>query len=85
MEEEQDIITDVLNRVYIAEDNRLKCTYCKGKIEKGNKYYREAKQGWRSSHTINLCRKCAGIMFINFAFDDDELMLIKKEMILKEL
>jgi len=72
----------VTKSVYEAEDNRLKCSYCKDKIKKGQHYYREAKQGWRNSHTINMCRDCAMVLSVKFGFDDKEMIQVKKELIL---
>jgi RNase P subunit RPR2 len=41
-----------------AEHSRYHCTECMQYIKKGEKYFRDAKSGWRSSHTVNICWKC---------------------------
>jgi len=42
----------------VAIDNRYFCTECNQRINKHEKYFRRAKTGYRSSHTINLCVTC---------------------------
>ena len=65
--------------INIAGDNRIKCTCCGEKINKGEKYFRDAKQSYRSSHTVNICYKCIGRMFVKARITDEELEKIKSE------
>ena len=68
--------------INIAEDNRIKCTCCENRINKGEKYFRDAKHGYRNSHTVNICYKCIGRMFLKAGITDEELEKIKSEVMI---
>ena len=69
MEEKENILD-------IAEDNRYKCSYCKGKILKGNKYFRSAYRKWRASHTINICNNCLINIFLELNINNRKLKCV---------
>ena len=75
----------MMEKLFEAEHNRYGCSCCGGKINKGEKYFRDAKQSFRSSHTVNICYKCIVRLYLNLNLDDEELEKIRKEMIVEEL
>lgn len=79
------INTNIISSINIATHNRMKCSYCQNMITKGQKYFREHKTGYNHSHTINICKVCAIVMFVKFEIDESEVKLIQKEMILNSL
>ena len=76
---------NITKSVSIAVNNRMKCSYCQAMITKGQKYFREHKAGYNHSHTINICKTCAIVMFVKFEIDESELRTIQKEMMLNSL
>ena len=68
-----------------AENNMYKCTCCRGKIIKGELYFRDAQSRWRSSHTVNICRGCIIKMAVEVKVTDKELSSVEKEAIVDSL
>lgn len=64
-----------------AEDNRRMCKYCHKTINKGENYFNESKEGWRSSFTINLCRLCLFKFAVETGITNKEIDDIKKEVL----
>ena len=62
--------------IEIAQDNRLRCTECFLPINKNEKFFRRYKQGYRSSHTINICIDC--IVKMNKAITKKDIITRKK-------
>ena len=75
----------MIEKLLTAEDNRIKCTCCSKKIWRGEKYFRDAQQKWRSSHTVNICQRCITKMFIIVNMDEKEVGKIRKDLILEHL
>ena len=71
--------------VNVAENSRYKCTCCEYKINKGEKYFRDAKQSYRSSHTVNLCYKCIAMIFLRSGIRTEELEKITNEIMIKRI
>ena len=69
----------------IADNNRYSCSYCNNGIAKGTKYFRNAMQKWRASHTVNICERCLARMAVELNYDDKKLSEIRKEIIVEEL
>jgi hypothetical protein len=77
--------TRITKSINVAVNNRMKCSYCCRMIAKGQKCFREQKTGYNHSHTINICKICAVVMFVKFEIDENEVKTIQKEMILNNL
>jgi RNase P subunit RPR2 len=69
----------------IAENNRFKCTECNTTIGKGDKYFRDAKSGWRSSHTVNICNDCISKMFFELNLPLKLISKLKKEFLVEQI
>lgn len=74
-----------MEKLFEAIDSRYKCSCCNGKINKVEKYFRDAKQEWQSSHTVNICCGCIVRLFLSLNFDEEEVNKIRKEMIVEKL
>jgi len=72
-------------KLEIAVDNRYKCTECKETIHKGDKYFRDAKSGWRSSHTVNICTDCLIEMFFELNLSKKDIVNRRKMFIADEI
>ena len=71
--------------ILTAYDRRTRCRYCNLAIEKGQKYFRDAMQGYRSSHTVNICQRCLVRIFLLLALEEEDIKTIRKELILESL
>ena len=71
--------------ILTAYDRRTRCRYCNLAIEKGQKYFRDAMQGYRSSHTVNICPKCLVRAFLLLNLEEEDIKQIRKELVLEKL
>jgi hypothetical protein len=74
---------DKFDKIFTAEGNRYMCVCCGGKINKGEKYFRDAKASFRQSHTVNICCRCM-VRFI-ILLGEEEVSKIKKDIIMEGL
>ena len=68
-----------------ADTNRYGCKCCGKPIEKGSKFFRDAMQKWRASHTVNICSRCIVRMYVETGIEDKQLILDIKKQISDEL
>jgi RNase P subunit RPR2 len=74
-----------MEHIVEAGSNRYSCTECGKAIKKGEKFFRDSMKGWRASHTVNICRKCAIKMILEFDVEIEEIGEMRKEIILDRL
>jgi len=74
-----------IKSIFTAKDNRYKCSNCKGKIFKGQKYYRDAFYCFRASHTTNLCRDCISLISAELGLTTQEIQQAVKKLMLDKL
>ena len=68
-----------------ATDNRWKCTVCAGKVNKGERCFRDSFKGWRASHVVNICKICIAKMAAGVGATEEDLVKYRKEAIVEEL
>lgn len=70
----------------IADSSRYKCTCCNEKINKGEKYFRDAKSsGIRFSHTVNICYRCITKMYLKANVCQKEVDKIRDEIMIERI
>ena len=73
------------DKIQTAQDNRYKCSICGQKIPKGEKHYRDEFGGWRTSHNVNICRRCLTLLYMGCGVTTEEEIKIRKEIMLNNL
>ena len=74
-----------MDKLFEAKNNLYKCTCCGKTISKGEKYFRDAMQSWKKSHTVNICYRCIIKLYLRLNVDEKEVGEIRKEMILEKM
>jgi len=68
-----------------ASNNRFICSFCHTTIKKDSNFFRELRQGYRCSLSVNICERCIAKMFIEIGINNKQISEIKKEMICEKL
>lgn len=59
------------------------CEFCGKSIKKGDKYLQIYKSAWKGTTRVNICKSCILRLFIELSPADEEILAMKKELILK--